>query len=214
MYKNIPDAAIDLILNDPLELAKLNDMRSNGFVDREKYAPGVFEDDNDDSIDTEPAPGPKLVVFDGDGNVDWDEFKPVIVDDDEDRINRKIKEKYKERIQFWTDDDPIFNGKSKPDNTIEYFLKNQFNKNGTRKTHFKDRILCEICGCAIRRSLITQHLRTKKHRRAAADLDMRIQARMSSKNKVIAIPADKELNDIIQRKVNELFQRRPLQSFK
>ena len=239
MYKNIPDSKLDSILNDAIELAKFNTMRSNGFMDRNKTTGGLFEDDDEGSIDTEPAPGPKLVVFDGESeDMNWEKFKPKpeeLQDSDEEpedsELLKKIKDRVAQRIKFWTEEDPIFaNGKSKPDNTIEYFLQNEFNKNGTRKRHPKDKVMCEICGCAIRRSLTTTHLRTKKHRRTAAELDMRIQSRLhynhynNKDHKLFAlphIPTTNELNEIIQRKVEEMVKqqlaekvKKPLNDFK
>lgn len=211
MYKNLSEKAIEDLIDNPLELAKFNTMRAMNFVDPESDAREVLELVDDSGPNVEEKLTAAKIVFDGDeGNVDLTEFKQFYtIEDDSEPIDEDVKAKcrakLRERILFWTEDNPEFVGhKSKPDNTIEYFLDNEFNKNGTRKLHHRDRIMCEICGCCIRRSQTTAHLRTKKHRNAAADLDYRLHNRLVQKQAKVGTNIEKLIEDKVEQVLKKM----------
>jgi len=179
MYTNLNDNEINIIADNPLERAEYEMSARNDFFKE------LVDDENES-----PEKVPKRIVFDGKGpdeelDTVWKGFKQLQTLDDEpsDKLTpekvRRLEQLHRLRLEFWTSDDAPTEGRSTPSNVVRFELEQDNPKKP--KLHWNDKIMCQICGSVIRRNLSTYHLRTKKHRLAAVDLELRLASRVSNK---------------------------------
>lgn len=212
MYSNLSQQQVDNIVNNPLEAAKFKNKERYGFMSE------LIEEDENES----PIKEPGKIVFDGgdEGDIEWEEFKVKKTledsDDEADEVKqerelserqRRLQQMHRLRMEFWTSDEPPAHGAAKPDNTFQYYL-DKLNAKGERVKHYNDKIICEICGSVHRRNQVTPHCKTKKHRQAAADLEMRIGARITDKYRDFVVPRkhliEEKLKRYVDKKIDEL----------
>lgn len=170
----------------------------------------------EDSSESESEDSAPEEIQDNTPCFDWAKMKHIEPDDSGDEVldvvdsgptelkRRKQERINKLRMEFWDNESKRKFGLTKPDNTVVYVLKDVFNKNGSRKKHPADKILCDFCHSVFRRSHVTKHRRTFKHRQACKATEAMIQAQLVTKGKKFCIiPEDRNLDEYLIEKIKK-----------